>query len=72
MKEGMKVKVWRKFDYEILFKDSPEYFMVPSARMIQLNGPFVRFVCFDETGESRLYTEWYPVANIHRIKRYEK
>lgn len=58
----------KKRDYEILFKDSPEYFWVANARML-FEGPMVRFICFnpDDTPKD---DQWYPLANIHRIKAY--
>ncbi len=55
------------FDYEILFKDSPSYFVVNSSKMLT-EGGFVRFITFlDGVFVSE---EFYPIANIHRIKRY--
>ena len=60
-------KCLEKHHYEILFKDSPEYFAVKNAKMIQ-EGSFVRFICFD--GFKPLEDHWYPINNIHRIKRY--
>lgn len=57
----------KKTDFEILFKDSPGYFAIKNAKMIQ-EGAFVRFICFDED----MFKEehWYPIQNIHRIKSY--
>lgn len=55
-----------KHDYEILFKDSPEYFEVKNSRMIQ-EGNLIRFVCFD--GEIYIGDTFFPIQNIHRIKR---
>ena len=54
-----------KHNFELLFKDSPEYFIVKNARMI-FEGPAVRFIIFDKDVWVR--DEYYPVANIHRIK----
>jgi len=31
----------------------------------------VRFICFNEKDEF-VANEWYPVANIHRIKNYSQ
>lgn len=56
-----------KSDFELLFKDSPEYFGVKNARML-VEGPFVRFIKFDENN-IMIADEWYPIENIHRIKR---
>lgn len=63
-----KENAFKKSDYEILFKDSAEYFLVPNAKMIQ-EGAFVRFLCFDDQDKYK-ETHWYPIANIHRLKVY--
>jgi len=58
----------KKSDYEITFKDSPEYFVVANAKMIFEN-QMVRFICFDD--DSKFKEEhWYPMVSINRIKRY--
>jgi hypothetical protein len=57
-----------KSDYELLFKDSAEYFGVFNAKMIQ-EGQFIRFICFNEDNTYK-ETVWYPIQNIHRIKSY--
>lgn len=54
-------------NFEILFKDSPEYFAVAGAKML-VEGPFVRFICFDPEGKFK-QDLWYPIENIFRIKR---
>ena len=54
-----------KHEYQILFKDSPEYFLIHNARMVQ-EGAFVRFMLFD--GDIWKEDHFYPIANIHRIK----
>lgn len=59
----------KKADYEILFLDSPEYFSVVNARMFQ-EGLFVRFVQFE--GHNYAGDMWFPISNIHRIRRYER
>jgi hypothetical protein len=66
-------KATEKFDYEILFKDSPEYFVVQNAKMIP-EGKLVRFICFDSALPTALLKEevWYPINNIFRIKRYDR
>lgn len=66
-------KSTEKFDYEILFKDSAEYFVVKNSKMIQ-EGAFVRFLSFEDSLPiSKLREEqWYPIVNIHRIKRYHQ
>jgi hypothetical protein len=66
-------KATEKHDYEILFKDSAEYFAVKNAKMIQ-EGAFVRFITFDcKLPSARLEEDhWYPIVNIHRIKRYHE
>lgn len=56
--------------YQILFIDSPEYFIVKYARMI-FESNMVRFVCFTcEDQQNAIYKEdmWFPVNRIHRIK----
>ena len=53
-------------DFEILFKDSPEYFYVKGARMIQ-EGALIRFICFKDGNFD--CDHWYPIVNIHRIKK---
>lgn len=55
-----------KFDYEILFQDSPEYFVVKNSRMIQEEN-LVRFVNFEE--DRYIGDEWYPIQHIYRIRR---
>lgn len=66
-------KASEKHDYEILFKDSAEYFSVRNAKMIQ-EGQFVRFISFQSLLPNAPLEEefWYPIINIHRIKRYAK
>jgi len=63
-----KEKQMQKSNFEITFQDSPEYFLVANAKMIQ-EGNMVRFLCFNEQG---IFKEdiWYPMVNIYRIKRY--
>lgn len=58
----------KKHDYEIMFLDSPEYFVVTNCKMIQ-EYKLVKFICFDENNK---YKEevWYPYEKIHRIKKY--
>jgi hypothetical protein len=59
-------KANRKSDFELLFKDSPQYFAVLNARMIQ-EGALVRFVCFDN--QDRYDKDvMFPLANIFRIQ----
>lgn len=60
----------KKSDFEILFSDSPDYFLVENAKMIQ-EDKFVRFICFDENDNLKK-DSWYPIINIHRITRYFK
>jgi len=60
-------KAMIKYDYEILFNDSSEYFCVENAKMIQ-EGDLIRFICFDENDKYKC-DEWYPIFKIHRIKR---
>lgn len=59
----------KKYDYEVLFKDSPEYFAIKNAKMIQ-EKKLIRFICFHPND---LFKEdvWFPISNIHRIKRGE-
>jgi len=61
-------KAMQKKNFEILFKDSPEYFAVKNAKML-IEGPFVRFISFDEN-DKYIEDQWYPIGNIHRIKAY--
>lgn len=63
-------KATRINDFEILFNDSPEYFLVENARMIQ-EGKLIRFICFDNDLAFD-HDEWYPISKIHRIKRYRE
>jgi hypothetical protein len=55
-----------KFNFQILFKDSPEAFWVKNARFL-IEGSFVRFVVFNK--EEYSHDEFYPTMHIHRIKR---
>lgn len=57
----------QKHDYEIMFNDSPEYFLVENAKMFT-EGAFVRFICFE--GDAYKEEYFYPLMKIHRIKRY--
>ena len=59
-----------KNDYEILFKDSPEYFVIFNAKMFQ-EGDLIRFISFNDSGFI-IETHWYPIFNIHRIKTYKE
>ncbi len=63
-------KCFKKNDFEILFRDSSEYFAVENAKMI-VEGSFVRFVCFDSKEELAKFIHdiYYPVDLIYRIKR---
>lgn len=63
-----KEKQLKKSDFEISFQDSPDYFLVENAKMIQ-EGSLIRFICFDEDNQYREEV-WYPLNNIYRIKRY--
>lgn len=56
----------RKSDFEVLFKDSPDYFVVRNARIILAVNGWVLFHVFD--GDQYIRQEMYPTANIHRIK----
>jgi len=57
----------KKHDFEVMFNDSPEYFLVKNAKMIFEQG-MIRFICFDK--DEFKHNEWYPMSNISRIKRY--
>lgn len=63
-----KEKQMRKSDFEISFQDSPEYFIVENAKIIQ-EGNLIRFLCFDENDKFK-EDIWYPMINVHRVKRY--
>ena len=66
--EKAKEHQMRKYDYEIMFNDSPEYFLVENSKMIFEKG-MVRFISFDK--ENKYKEElWYPMCGISRIKRY--
>ena len=54
-------------NFDILFKDSPEYFRVSNARMILADNGWVVFHVFD--GSLYSHQEFYPSANIHRIRK---
>ena len=60
----MKEDQVRKF--EILFKDTSEYFYIENARLFT-EGGFARFVKFNSDGT---YIEdfYFPLINIYRIK----
>ena len=62
-------KAFEKHDYEILFNDSAEYFLVKNCKMVQ-EGDLIRFICFK--GDKLASEEWYPMSKIHRIKRYHE
>lgn len=63
-----KLNQMKKSNFEISFQDSPEYFLVENAKLIQ-EGNLIRFICFDK--ENKYKEEiWYPMINIYRIKRY--
>ena len=63
-----KEKQMRKSDFEISFQDSPEYFLVQNAKMIQ-EGNLLRFICFDENDKFK-EDVWFPMINVYRVKRY--
>lgn len=65
------MKIWnRKYDYQILFKDSPDYFGVENARIILAVNGWVVFHVFD--GDTYKEQVFYPTANIHRIKQLDR
>jgi len=55
-------------DFEVLFKDSTEYFAVKNARLFKAGPDCFHFNVFKDgkCAEEVIY----PAANIHRIKRY--
>lgn len=61
-------KQQQKADFELLFKDSPDYFLVKNAKMLQ-EGDLIRFICFDDKDKYDC-DQWFPLSSIHRIKRY--
>jgi hypothetical protein len=63
-----KEHMYLKADFEILFKDSPDYFLVENAKMLQEDN-LIRFIGFDENNKLKEET-WFPINNIFRIKRY--
>jgi len=56
-----------KSNFEILFKDSPDYFAVFNARLILAPNGWVIFYVFD--GDRFVRQEMYPIQHIHRIKQ---
>jgi hypothetical protein len=60
----------RKSDFEILFKDSPEYYGVQNARIILAVNGWVVFHVFDS--DTYLRQEMYPTQHIQRIKMLPK
>lgn len=63
-----KDNAFKKYDYEVMFDDSPEYFLVANAKMLQEQN-FVRFVCFNDDNSFK-EDIWFPIRKVHRIKRY--
>ena len=63
-----KDNMMKKSDFEVLFKDSPDYFLVENAKIMFEQG-MVRFICFTEADNWKEEV-WYPMCNIYRIKRY--
>jgi hypothetical protein len=57
----------RKSNFEILFKDSPDYFVVRNARVILAVNGWVVFHVFEE--DTFVRQEMYPSQHIHRIKQ---
>jgi hypothetical protein len=57
----------RKSNFEILFKDSPDYFSVLNARLILAVNGWVIFHVF--SGDTFVRQEMYPSQHIHRIKQ---
>lgn len=55
-----------KKNYEIIFQDSPETFIIKEARMIVMDN-MVMFRCFDANFEL-VDVHYYPLCNVHRIK----
>ena len=64
-----KQKQMEKSDFEVLFKNSPDYFVVQNAKLI-FEESAARFICFD--GDVFKEDVWFPYVNVHRIKRYSK
>jgi hypothetical protein len=58
-----------KRNFQILFRDSSEYFYIVNARMFT-EGPLVRFVLFNDQDEM-LEDVYYPLCNVYRIKTYK-
>jgi len=59
---------FKKSDFEIMFKDSPDYFVIKNCKMI-FEYMMVRFICFDENDKWKEEI-WYPMESIFKIKRY--
>lgn len=68
MEDKAKENQMKKSNFELLFRDSSEYFLIENAKMISEAG-FVRFICFDEKDNFKKDV-WYPLVNIYRITRY--
>jgi hypothetical protein len=52
--------------FQVLFKDSSEYFEIHNARMFT-EGGLLRFVKFDLDG-NHIEDIYYPLINVYRIK----
>ena len=63
-----KENVFKKSDFEIMFKDSPDYFVIKNCKMF-FEYMMVRFICFDESDNWKEEI-WYPMESIFKIKRY--
>jgi len=63
---ALRLPLPEKSDFEILFNDSPERFVIANARMIQ-EAALVRFLCYND--DALKEEVWFPIHKIHRIKR---
>jgi hypothetical protein len=60
-------KIFRKHKFEIVFRDSSEYFLSDNAKMVQ-EGKLLRFIEFKEQdGKVLTRSIYYPIANVFRI-----
>lgn len=55
-----------KHDYQLLFKDSPEYYWVPNSRLI-INADVALFLVFKE--DTLVEQQFYPWQHIQRVKQ---
>lgn len=60
-------KADRVYDYELMFRDSPEYYCIENAKMFQ-EGAMITFMRYEQ--DELVEQVWFPLSNIYRVKRY--